>query len=77
MECEFDRILYKRRLKNYSGLEHLTALRQPKKCSENTFKMEFRKNTKTLLEVLGTLQYSATKSSGACQTRGHGTAHMA
>jgi hypothetical protein len=29
------------------------------------------------LEVLGSLQYLTTKSSGACQTRGHGTVHMA
>jgi hypothetical protein len=28
-------------------------------------------------EVLGRLQYSAMKSSGACQTRVHGTVHMA
>jgi hypothetical protein len=29
------------------------------------------------LEVLGRLQYSTTKSSGAYQTQVHGTAHMA
>jgi hypothetical protein len=34
-------------------------------------------NSKTPLEVLGRLQYSATKSSGACQTRAHGTIHVA
>jgi hypothetical protein len=28
-------------------------------------------------EVLGCLQYLTTKSSGACQTWAHGTAHMA
>jgi hypothetical protein len=28
-------------------------------------------------EVLGRLQYSATESSGACQTRVHGTVHVA
>jgi hypothetical protein len=34
-------------------------------------------NSKTPLEVLGHLQYSTTKSSGACQTRAHGTVHVA
>jgi hypothetical protein len=41
MECEFNRIPYKRRLDNYSGYEHLTASMQPRKYSEDTFKMEF------------------------------------
>jgi hypothetical protein len=38
---------------------------------------EVRKNSKTLSEILGRLQYSATKSSGACQTWVHRTVHMA
>jgi hypothetical protein len=41
MKCEFHRTLYKRRLDNYSGHEHLTALMQPSKYSEDTFKTEF------------------------------------
>jgi hypothetical protein len=28
-------------------------------------------------EILESLQHSTTKSSGACQTQAHGTAHMA
>jgi hypothetical protein len=36
-----------------------------------------QENSKTPSEVLGRLQYSATKSSEACQTRAHGTAHVA
>jgi hypothetical protein len=38
---------------------------------------EVRENSKTPSEVLGCLQYSATKSSRACQTRVHGTVHVA
>jgi hypothetical protein len=34
---------------------------------------EVQENSKTHSEVLGHLQYLATKSSGACQTRAHGT----
>jgi hypothetical protein len=59
-----------------SGHGHLTALRQLRKYLEDAFKMEFRKNLKIPSEVLGNLQYSNTKSSGACQTRGHEAAHM-
>jgi hypothetical protein len=40
MECEFNRTSYKRRLYNYSGHEHLTISMQPRKYSEDTFKME-------------------------------------
>jgi hypothetical protein len=65
------------RLNRYSGHEHLIASMQPGKYSKDTFKMEFQKNSKTPSEVLGSLQYSATKSSEACQTRGDGTAHKA
>jgi hypothetical protein len=38
MECKFNRTLYKRRLDNYSGHEHLIASMQPRKYSEDTFK---------------------------------------
>jgi hypothetical protein len=77
MECEFNRTPYKRRLDNYPGHEHLTASMQPMKYSEETFNMEYGKNSKTPSEVRGSLQYSTTKSSGACQTRCHGTTHIA
>jgi hypothetical protein len=68
MECAFHRTRYKRKLEDYSRLEH-TASRQPRKYSKDTFKMEFRKNLKTPSEVLGSLQYSV--------TRGHETTHVA
>jgi hypothetical protein len=58
------------------GHEHLIASKQPRKYSEDAFKMEFQKKPKATSEVLGSLQYSAMKSSGACQTQSHETAHM-
>jgi hypothetical protein len=64
-------------LTNYSGHEHLTASMQSRKYSEDTFKMEFGRNSKMPSEVLGRLQYSTMKSSGACQIRAYRTAHMA
>jgi hypothetical protein len=76
MECEFNRTPYKRRLDNYSGHEHLTTSTQPSKYSESTLQDEVQKNLKTPSEVLGRLQYSATKSSGAYQTETHGTVHV-
>jgi hypothetical protein len=91
MECEFNRTPYKRTLDNYSGHEHLTASMQPRKYLEDTFKMldatkevlgrhlqdGVQENSKTPSEVLGRLQNSSTKSSGACQTRAHETVHIA
>jgi hypothetical protein len=50
------------------GHEHRRASKQPRKYSEDTFKMEFHKNLKTTSKVLESLQYWTTKSSGACQT---------
>jgi hypothetical protein len=41
MECEFNRTPCKRILENYSGYKHLTASMQPRKYSEDTFKMKF------------------------------------
>jgi hypothetical protein len=41
MECEFNRIPYKRRLDNYLGHEHLKASMQPRKYLEDTFEMKF------------------------------------
>jgi hypothetical protein len=72
MECEFNRTSYKRRLDNYSGHKHFTASMQPSKYSKDTFKM--RENLKMPSELLGSLQYSTTKSSGVCQTQAYETA---
>jgi hypothetical protein len=77
MEYELHRTPYKIRLENYLGHEHLIASMQLRKYSKDTFKMKFGKNSKTSSEVIGSLQYSTMKSSGACQTRGHRTAHVA
>jgi hypothetical protein len=41
MECEFNHTPYKRRFDNYSGHEHFTASMQPRKYSEDTFKIKF------------------------------------
>jgi hypothetical protein len=56
---------------NYLGNEHLAASMQSRKYSEDIFRM------KTPSEVLGHLEYLAMKSSGAYQTRIHGTVHVA
>jgi hypothetical protein len=48
MECEFNHTAYKRRLDNYSGHEHLTASIQPRKYSEDIFKMEFGRTRRRL-----------------------------
>jgi hypothetical protein len=52
MECEFNRTPYKRRLDNFSGHEHLTASMQPRKYSEDTFKMEFGRTRRRLQKYL-------------------------
>jgi hypothetical protein len=57
-----------KKTQNYSGHEHLIASRQPKKYSKDAFKMEFQTKPKIASEELKSLQYSATKSSGAYQT---------
>jgi hypothetical protein len=41
MECEFNRTPYKRRLDKYLVHEHLIASMQPRKYSEDIFKMKF------------------------------------
>ena len=70
-------------IKEDSELEHLIASMQLRKHSEDYSKqsMEHWRIPETL-EALGNvfrstrrLQDSTTKSSGACQTRGSGTAH--
>jgi hypothetical protein len=48
MECEFNHTPYKRKLENYSGHEHLTTSKQPRKYSEDTFKMEFGRTRRRL-----------------------------
>jgi hypothetical protein len=76
MECEFNRTPYKRRLGNYSGHEHLTASMQQRKYG-GYLQNEVMENSKMPLEVHRHQQYLTIKSSGACQTRVHGTVHMA
>jgi hypothetical protein len=71
MECEFNHTHIKE--DNYSEYKHLTTLTQPRKYSDDIFKMKFGRTS----EVLGRLQYSATKSLGACQTQVHRTVHVA
>jgi hypothetical protein len=66
MTC-FSNLFAATKTEDYSQLEHLTASRQPRKYSEDTFKMEFQKNSMIPSKVLGSWHYSATKSSGACQ----------
>jgi hypothetical protein len=66
-ECEFNRTPYKRRLDNYSGHEHLTASMQPRKYSEDTFKMKFGE----LEDAFGSTRTPAVldyKELEACQT---------
>jgi hypothetical protein len=58
MKCEFNHTPYKRRLENYSGHEHLTALMQARKYSEDTLKTKF-----------GRTQRRHQKYSEACSTR--------
>jgi hypothetical protein len=50
---------------------------QPRKYSKKDFKMELQKKPKTTLKYLRSLQYSAMKSSGACQTLDYGTVYIA
>jgi hypothetical protein len=49
---------------------------QLEEYSKKNFKMELRKKSKTASKYSKSLQYSATKSSGACQTRGHGATYI-
>jgi hypothetical protein len=48
MECKFNRTPYKRRLENYSELKHFTASMQPRKYSEDNFKMKLERTLKHL-----------------------------
>ena len=65
---------YKRRL---SGLEHLTALMQPEVLRRSLEALRALEVLKDVFRSTCCLQYSATKSSEACQTRTHGTVHTA
>jgi hypothetical protein len=49
---------------------------QPRKYSKKNFKMELQKKLKTIRKYSRSLQYSATKSSRACQTRDYGTVYI-
>jgi hypothetical protein len=75
MECEFNRTPYKRRLQNCMGARAPHSLDVAKKILGRHLQDEVWKNSKTHSEVLGRLQYTTTKSSGAYQIRSHGTAH--
>jgi hypothetical protein len=55
MECEFHCTPYKRRLENYSGHEHLTASKQSRKYSEDTFKREFGRTRRCLQKYSGAI----------------------
>ena len=84
MECEY--VVYHVRRRD-SGLEHLIASFQPKKYSKDYSKhsIEDSEALDEMFRALETLedtfrstrrlQDSATKSSGACQTRGSETAY--
>jgi hypothetical protein len=49
---------------------------QPRRYSKKNFKTELQKKPKTTSKVLKKLADSATKSSGACQTRDYGTVYI-
>jgi hypothetical protein len=53
------------------------SLDAAKEVLEGQLQDKVRENSKMPLEVLEHLLYSATKSSGACQTRAQGTVHVA
>jgi hypothetical protein len=50
---------------------------QPRQNSKQGFEVKLRKKSRIVSEYSKSLQFLATKSSGACQTRGYGTAHVA
>jgi len=80
MECDFSlHPIYENyfwRFQDYSSKSTM----QPR-CSQGSTWMphsrQSLKDSKTALEVLGSLHYSATKSSGACQNRDHGVPDVA
>jgi hypothetical protein len=75
MECEFNRTPYKKRQLLRACAPH--SLDAVKEVLGGHLQDEVRENSKMPSEVLRRLQYSATKSSGACQIRVHGTVHVA
>jgi hypothetical protein len=76
MECEFNCTPYKRRLDNYSGHKHLTASMQPRKYSEDTFKMEFE-GTQRHLQNTRTPAVLDYKELGGLSGRAHEIVHIA
>jgi hypothetical protein len=77
MEYEFNLTLYKRRLDKLFRACAPHSLNAVKEVLRRHLQDGVRENSKTPSEVLGSMEYSTTKSSGACQTRAHGTAHTA
>jgi hypothetical protein len=77
MECEFHCNPYKRRFQNYSRHEHLTTSIQPRKYSEDIFKMKFgrtRRRPQKYSEDIFKMKFRRTrrrlqKYSKACSTR--------
>jgi hypothetical protein len=76
MECEFSHNPYKRRLDNYSGHEHLTASMQPRKYSEDTFKMEFGR-TRRRLQKYSKVCSTRLRRAWCLSDLAHETMHMA
>jgi hypothetical protein len=75
MECELNRNPYKKRLDNYSGHEHLTASMQPRKYSNDTFKMEFGKLEETFRSTRAPVVLDYEELGGSTWT--YGTVHIA
>jgi hypothetical protein len=59
-----------------SGHEHLIASMQTSKYSKKDFKAKLQKKSKTASKVLDKPAVLSYESSGACQTRGHGTGYL-
>jgi hypothetical protein len=73
MACEFHRTPYRRFFfedLNYSGYVHLIALKHPKGTPKTYSSWSFEK-LEDEFRSTRSLQYSTTKSSGACQPRGY------
>jgi hypothetical protein len=69
MECEYNHTPYKEDWTTTRGM----STSQPQHSQGSTW----RKPSGQSSGVLGRLQYSAMKSLGPCQTRAHGTVHVA
>jgi hypothetical protein len=64
-------------LTNYSGHEHLIASMQPRKYSEDTFRTNFGRTRRCLQKYPDACSTRLQRARGACQTRAHGTVHVA